>query len=364
MKIAILDMDDLKNPHWGSGQALATREIGRRLAKKHSVTVYSSKYPGWSDYSYQGIKYRHIGFESFNSKINNVAYILCLPFYVRRIKADVILEHFTAPISTCFSPLFTKIPVIGITSFFASEEMSEKYKINFNIIRNFGIKFYKYAIALNSIHKAILRKLNPRIKIEIISNGINEKYFKYKTGEKNYILFIGRLDVYQKGLDMLIKAFFDCVKNIKEDLYIVGDSSTREDKQVLTSLIEKYNLSNRIKLLGKVVGRRKELLLSNAKFMVFPSRYEGQSLSMLEAIALGKSIVCFDIPDLSWLNSSFAFKIKSFDISKLAKGIIELSKNLALRMRLGHNGRIAAQKYTWEKTALKYETFFKKVSGN
>lgn len=362
MKIVILDMDDIKNPHWGSGQAIATGEIGKRLAKKHSIIVYCSKYPGWSDYSYEGIKYRHIGLGTRNSKINNIAYIFCLPFVVRKIKADVILEHFTAPISTCFTPLFTKIPVVGITSFFASEEMSKKYKINFNIVRNFGIKFYKSVIALNSTHEQTLKKLNPKLKIVIIPNGIGRSYFQYKTNEGDYILFIGRLDVYQKGLDMLIKAFSDCAKVIDEELFIAGGSAAKADRQTLTDLIEKYKLSNRVKLLGRVKDADKNLLLVGARFMVFPSRYEGQSLSMLESMALGKPILCFDIEDLSWITSNSCLKVSPFDISKFSKSMIELSKNSSIRRNLGQNAKVLARGYTWEKTASKYEEFLHDVS--
>jgi len=357
MKIAILDMDDIKNPHWGSGQAIATREICRRLSRKHSITVYSSKYPDWSDYAWKGISYKHIGFGTSNSKINNLAYIFCLPFVVRKIKADIILEHFTAPISTCFTPLFTKLPVVGITSFFASEQMSKKYKINFNVVRNFGIMFYSYVIALNPTHKEILKKLNPKIRIEVIPNGIEKKLFQHKASEENYILFIGRLDVYQKGLDILIRAFSDCVKNISEDLYIAGDNATKKDKQTLTKLIEKHKLSDRVKLLGKVVGKEKERLLNNAKFMVFPSRYEGHSLSMLESMALGKAVLCFDIQDLSWVSHDSSLKVRPFDISKFSRSMTLLSKNSKIRHELGQNAKTGASEYTWEKTAVKYEEF-------
>ena len=40
MKIVIFDIDNLNNPYWGSGQAIATKEIGKRLTKKnHEVIV-------------------------------------------------------------------------------------------------------------------------------------------------------------------------------------------------------------------------------------------------------------------------------------------------------------------------------------
>src|SRR3990167_7399104 len=99
MKIAIIDMDNLKNPFWAAGQARATREVGKRLALKHEVVVYCSKYPNYKDYEEDGVKYIHIGLGTKNPKVNNIAFVLSIPFLVSRLKADIIIENFNAPVS-------------------------------------------------------------------------------------------------------------------------------------------------------------------------------------------------------------------------------------------------------------------------
>ena len=115
LHIAFLDFDDLKNPLLSGGQARATYEVGKRLVKLgHTVTIICSRYPGSKDYVGDGIFYKHIGLGSNNIKLNNAVFFLALPFAVANFKADAMIECFTAPISTCFSPLFTKTPVIGI----------------------------------------------------------------------------------------------------------------------------------------------------------------------------------------------------------------------------------------------------------
>lgn len=361
MKIAITDIDNLKNPHWGGGQAIATREIGKRLTKMgHSVTVYCSRYPGCQDYQEEGMFYKHIGLGTNWAKFNNLAYLVTLPFTIRNIKADVIIEHFTAPISTCFTPLFTKIPVIGLSSFFAAEQLQKKYKINFSFVERFGAKFYKYFISISKNYEVKMKKLNFHIKSVVIPNGVDEKYFRRKIGEKNYIFYIGRIDIYNKGLDLLIEAFGKTSKIIDDNLYIVG-SGNKNDRDELKALIGKYHLDKRIKLFGKVVGVKKDNLFRKAKFTVFPSRFESQGMSALESMALGKPLICFDIPELNWINNRVAIKIKPFSIEDFARKMVILSMDGDKRLALGNRARKEVLKYTWDKTARRYEIFLRKV---
>ena len=148
MKIVVFDMDNIRNPHWGSGQAVATREIFKRLSARHEVTVYSSKYPNAKDYIEEGICYKHVGLGTNKSFLNNLAYIAVLPFLVRKIQADIIVEHFTAPFSLCFTPLFTRIPVIGLSSFFDSKILGQKYHLPFEIVPKKGAKYYRFFIGI------------------------------------------------------------------------------------------------------------------------------------------------------------------------------------------------------------------------
>ena len=153
-------MDDLKNPFWAAGQARATREVGKILAKRHQVTVYSSKYPGYKDYQEDGITYKHIGVVSKSPKLTNLFYILSVPFTVSKVDSDIIVENFNAPISTSFAPLFTKIPVMGLPTMFAAEEFAKKYHLPFDWIEKFGCRFYKYFFDIT----AVAHKIGPYAK--------------------------------------------------------------------------------------------------------------------------------------------------------------------------------------------------------
>lgn len=358
MKIAIIDMDNLKNPHWAGGQARGTREIGKRLVKLgHDVTVICSKYPAYADYNEEGIQYRHIGLPSNNSRFNNVCFLLALPFAVRKIRADVILESFTAPFSVSFAPLFTKIPVIGYATFFAAGEMRKKYKLPFDLLERFGLKFYKYVIALNSEDERKIQQVNTRVISRVIPDGVGDEYFVLPRGEGKHILFIGRFDVNQKGIDLLLRAYAKIRERIKYPL-VIGGHGQDEDK--ILELIRGLNLENQVKMIGSTYSEKKFKVLSEAVCAALPSRFETFSIFGLEAIASGLPLVVFDIPGLSWSDSSVALKAKPFDLEEYAECLMKAAEP-SLNAVMSRQARIFANRFRWDNIVSEFETFLEQV---
>ena len=125
--------------------------------------------------------------------------------------------------------------------------------------------------------------------------------------------------MYQKGLDVLIEAWKEIEKiNKKTKLYIAG-SGTKNDTKALEQLIAASKLSESIKLIGKVSGKDKNYYLSSCKFFIAPSRFETFGISVLEALAAGKAVLCTDIEGFEWISNTCSFKVNSNNISKLGQ---------------------------------------------
>ena len=79
--------------------------------------------------------------------------------------------------------------------------------------------------------------------------------------------YMGRLDIKQKALDVLIKAFaFYCKQGGTGMLRLAGDGS---DKEYLLSLCQQLGVMERVEFVGKVFGEEKIAFLdSNARRMV------------------------------------------------------------------------------------------------
>lgn len=138
-------------------------------------------------------------------------------------------------------------------------------------------------------------------------NGIDLNYFnkcKYEFNETRsnlgvdasttIFLAVGRFHA-AKDYPNLLKAFSiylqhqEKVDNLK--LYIAGDGD-EQARLELKALIEKYNLSNNINLLG----RREDIpaLMSIANFFVLSSSYEGFGLVIAEAMACECFVIATD----------------------------------------------------------------------
>lgn len=352
--IAFLDFDDIRNPLLGAGQAHATMEVGKRLvAKGHRVTVFCSRYPGSKDRIEDGIEYRHIGLGTNWLKLNNLAFLVAAPLAVRKIRADLIIECFTAPISTLFSPLFTSIPVIGLPSMFNAREFTKKYKLPFHWVERIGMKFYRYLLPYSEIDRAKAKRLNPLIHTEIVPQGVGEEFFKIPRKKPEYILYFGRLDIAQKGIDLLLAAYARVAAKISYPLVIAGHGP---DQTRVEKLIRKHHLEDRVSLIGPIYGDKKAAVFSRALFVAFPSRHDEMCLSTLEVLAAGLPIVGFDIPESSWISHTVSLKAPAFRVDQFADMMLAATNPATIDL-LAANTRSFASRFTWDSVADKFDRY-------
>ncbi len=359
MNIVFSAYDEILNPFYRGGGALATHQIAKRLAKKYRVTIICGGYPDAKDRMQDNVAYKHIGINGFGPFFGQAFFSLLLPFYVKTLDFDVWVENFVPPHSTNMLQLFTAKPVIGLTSLLNAEEFSRKYRLPFYLLQNVGIKKYKYFIALSRALKNKIRALNKTAKVQIIPRGINKKYLTYKTGEKNYVLFLGRLDVYQKGLDLLLTTWKHLI-NQNLQLIIAGGGAPKEIMKI-KKIIKQEELSNSVKLIGVVTGKNKERLIAECKFAVCPSRFEGFGNSMLEFMAFGKSVICSDIVGFKWLPKNVCLRFSNESVSDLTNKLLKLNSQKTLRRQLGFNAKKFVSSFTWENITDQFEEFINNV---
>lgn len=103
--------------------------------------------------------------------------------------------------------------------------------------------------------------------------------------KKMIIGFVGRIDIFTKGLDLLIDGFeqFKLLVNDCE-LWIIGDGM---EKQTLVELVKKKNLQTSVIFHGSKFNEEKEELIKQMDVFVHPSRNEGLPSSVLEAANIG-----------------------------------------------------------------------------
>jgi len=210
-------------------------------------------------------------------------------------------------------------------------------------------------------------------KARIIPGGIHPEDFpqdkkisiinkKYKLKNKKVILFSGKLTP-QKGVYYLIKE----AKDIKGDIYIIGDGPERKN---LEDLVYKLGLKN-VHLLGYMGNDKKKELEEfyyRADVFVAPSVWdEPLGLVILEAMACKTPVIATrkgGIP-LAVKNGVNGFLIRPRNSRQIVEACNKLLENDELREKLGGNARkTVEQKFTWKKITRKYIGIYKKAYKN
>ncbi|ODA44546.1 Glycosyltransferase [Thermodesulfovibrio sp. N1] len=353
MKILHLIYDHINNPWVGGGGAVRVYEIYKRLAPKgYDITVVSGKYPGARDYEENSIKFNFIGSrQSYIISVFSYAFNVIKFLRTNAKEFDIIIEDF-APWNPLFAKFFHKITVLQV-----------HHKEGFNILKKYllaGLPFYlieKFYPKIYSHVIVVSEKTRDKFKLKgkVIANGISEHLLFKETRIGDYIAFIGRIDIYNKGLDLLLKA---CEK-LDIQLKLAGKG---KDFKKLIYLIEKFNLSDRVSYLGFLSENDKTLFIANSRFLIMPSRFEGQGIVALEAAAMGKPLIVSDIPELSYVTENgFGISFRSGDTNSLRKAIEYLWNNEKLILQMGEKGRQFAKQFTWDRIAEEYENYINEI---
>lgn len=350
-KIIISTYDDLENPYYAGGGAIAIHAIAKRLTDQYSVTVLTANYHGARDTVIDGVRYKRIGPAFLGPFFGQIVYGFLLPWYCRHLTYSIWIENFTPPFSTAFLPFFTHKPVVGFVQMLAAKDMERKYKLPFHIVENFGLKQYKQFIVTTEASKKVIERLNRDAVIFVIPLGIEQVEKSDMTSP--YFLFLGRLEWNQKGLDLLLDAYRS-IKNITDwKLYIAGSGSVRDEEKI-QQYVKKYHLSRLVKMLGRITGTEKDEILRQCGAVVISSRFETFSLTALEALSVGKPVITFPIVGLGWIPESCRITSKSMSYESFAECLKFVSQNPVKAQAIAKKGLRLAKTLTWNRIAKQY----------
>ncbi len=347
------------------GVGIRAYEIYKYLKDRHYITLLCKKYPGAADGEKDGLKHVFVGTESKSFTKTLLSYACHAARFVKRHgdEYDVIIEDFSPAIPT-FLHAFTEKPVIlqiqGHTGVLYFSKYNPLYASILYVLELLRPGFYDNFIFISQ-ETARKLQVGRKKRVQIISNGVSRELLDAVPEEDGYVLYIGRIDIYGKGLDLLVKAyreFHAAFPHIR--LVIAGDGRDRDTFQAeLMKLPEEVKKS--IELAGWVSGDRKVEVIRKALFCVFPSRHEVQSICTLEAKACGKAVIASDIPEFMVIrDAGTGVVFRSGDVSSLAQAMKDLVSNNE-RKEMGQRGREWVKDFIWDKVALKYEDFLQDV---
>lgn len=237
-------------------------------------------------------------------------------------------------------------------------------------------KIYKYyfiyllkhtdeAVCVSKINHDYIIKQKIAPKASVVLNGLNpedlkfidkekarqeiSKYTKINIDNKFIIGSIGRLD-YAKNFEFLIRIFPELLKIKPESiLFIIGEGNER-DKYI--KLIKENNLEDNIIFAGKIPDAAK--FIKAFDLFSLPSRYEGLSITLIEALFAGVPILTSKVGGNPELVDSID---QIYELNNGAEFLIkfkEISTNKDLRDRLSLQNKEQAQKFHISNTINQY----------
>ena len=189
----------------------------------------------------------------------------------------------------------------------------------------------------------------------VLSNGFSNDVVKKQFSQEGIRgVFIGRLDMYHKGIDILIDAVERVSETMRQAHFCIDFYGPEKyDYTRLKDIIASRRLNDILTVNGPVSGKVKSEVLLNADLFVLTSRFEGHPMGLIEALSYG-------LPAMVTAGSNMMEKIDEHNAGWVAdpndketialciERIIAEKGELAIK---GKNARELALEYDWQPLA-------------
>jgi glycosyltransferase involved in cell wall biosynthesis len=220
--------------------------------------------------------------------------------------------------------------------------------------------------------KDLINLLNvPEEKISVVYQPISGRYFdapdnnkigyvkdKYNLSDK-FILSVGTIEERKNQLSILEAVV---KKKIDREVVLVGRMTGYA--KVLIDYIRLNKLENKVRFLTNIPDDDLPAVYQLAGVMVYPSRYEGFGIPVIEAMASGCPVLTSTAPCLPETAGDAAMFCNPSEINSLGTCIKTITENQKISTRLVARGKERALAFTPEQTAKNLVSIYKSVLAN
>ncbi|MFZ1626769.1 MAG: glycosyltransferase family 1 protein [Candidatus Moraniibacteriota bacterium] len=204
----------------------------------------------------------------------------------------------------------------------------------------------------------------PRVKIAVAPLGIAEIFRtplarddreavlrRYEL-EPGYLYHGGGLEL-RKNTALLLKAYAKLIHSTDRKLVpllVISGTVHAQSNPLATpvqALIAELGLASSVRLLGWVPDADLPALYQGARVFIYPSRYEGFGLPVLEAFASGTPVISTAAGSLAELVHDAVKIVTPDDVDDLARAILTLLTDEQQRLMLQSKGSEQAAVYSW-----------------
>ena len=141
------------------------------------------------------------------------------------------------------------------------------------------------------------------------------------------------------------------------DLVFTGAMNGRED--AIKQAVSQMGLAKRVHFLGFVPQEKLASVWFGCEFLIFPSLYEGFGIPVLEAMSIGKPVLCSNTTSLPEVAGEAALYFDPRKPGDIVNCLERVSKDFSLRKNLAKQGYARAADFSPETMTRKYLEIFR-----
>jgi glycosyltransferase involved in cell wall biosynthesis len=370
-------------PPLGGGGGVVMASLARELARRHEVTVLTSRAPGLagleSDHGVRVIRVP-VFFRTQLAVANFPSMLAYLPMatirgmgFGRRAPFDIINTHFAVPSGPVGEALAWYCRVPNVLSVHGGDLYDPSKKLSPH--RHAWLRYAVRRLLLGA-DAVVGQSRNTvghveeiygvRRTVHLIPLGIDRPPPAAAASREELglprdafvLISVGRL-VARKDMVQLVRAVAasGCAA---AHLLIVGDGP---DAPEIRRAAAELGIAERVHLLGQVSDERKYRALAAADVFASTSQHEGFGLVFLEAMAYGLPVLCYDhggqTDFLATGTTGHVLRLNDFDA--FTRAIADLYHNSERRAKMGRYNRAAVEEFFIERCAERYEALFRET---
>jgi glycosyltransferase involved in cell wall biosynthesis len=220
---------------------------------------------------------------------------------------------------------------------------------------------------LDKRHGDLLRQRGVQTPVIEVINGYREEdvppanELAFRTSGTTKLLFLGRIESINKGLDLLIDAFNEVAETADIELTIQGPD--HGDLAALKQQAAALKHGSRIHFLPPDFTTSPARLAAASDLFIIPSRFEGFSLAAMEAMLGARPIIISDIAGLApHIRAAGCGVVVDSTVPSIRDGIRALLARRSEWPALGSTGRdYALDRFRWPRIAAEAMEEYRKL---
>lgn len=357
--------DDIANPWVAGGGAHRVFEIYRRITDRVDATVATGNYPGARSGQIEGVQHTRLGAPG-PYPWSRLTYARAATLLLARGDYDAAIVDFSV-----YTPIrFPAVRNFGLVVHMlhgptAGNRFGPALGL---IIRTAERNALRKARWVSTTSRWMQQQLAPLLsedaRVELIPTGVANAFSQVRRAEQDFVLYYGRFDVFQKGLDTLLDAFCSLAPEYPGLRLVVAGKG--KDLNVLESMVARRVPPARIEIRSDVQQAEVLDLFAGALFLVAPSRLEGLPMVPAEAMAAGVPVISTDVGAVAEVVSPPAggMLVSPDDPVALGNAMRTLLNDPAMRRSRSESARLAARKFDWNAVARHHVAFLEAIAAD